>query len=47
MIKDNTDEFERILSEIGSTLDMICKDAEYLKESEWSPVKGRPSLIYG
>jgi len=38
---------DRILSEIEGTLDMIWKDAQYLKESDWSPVKGRTSILYG
>ncbi len=46
-INDNTDELDRILSEIEGTLDMIWKDAQYLKESDWSPVKGRTSILYG
>jgi hypothetical protein len=46
-INDNIDDLDRLLSEINSLLEMIWKDAFYLKESEWSPVKGRTSILYG
>jgi hypothetical protein len=34
---DNIEELDRLLGEIGSTMDMIWKDASYLKETEYSP----------
>mmetsp|Transcript_34002 Transcript_34002/g.25091 ORF Transcript_34002/g.25091 Transcript_34002/m.25091 type:complete len:96 (+) Transcript_34002:233-520(+) len=46
-IIDNTDELARILSEIDSMVDMIYKDAMYLRQSDASPTKGRTSILYG
>ena len=32
---------------MGSVLQMVAKDATYLKDTEYSPVKGRSSAMYG
>ena len=46
-IIDNSDELARILSEVEGMVDMIMKDAMYLRQADNSPTKGRTSVLYG
>ena len=46
-INDNISELDKLLQNSSNTLDNLTKEAYYLKESEFSPVKGRQSIVYG
>eukprot|EP00347_Sterkiella_histriomuscorum_P003315 403364755 len=46
-INDNISELDKLLQNSSNTLDNLQKEASYLKESEFSPVKGRQSIVYG
>ena len=40
-------ELDKVLAINSEQLENVAKEAAYLKESEFSPVKGRMSIIYG
>jgi len=40
-VGESLDELERLLDEINSMLEMIEKDRQFLRDTEWSPMKGK------